>query len=276
MNRLPALLLLCASCSAHAIVIRHDVDDARYRVAPSEFPALADIPGEGHGILIAPRWVVTAAHVLPAHALDQVSIAGVPRRVERVVVYPGYEKLPDALVQQSLASGDATPAMAHLAASDDIALVLLAEPVADVAPAPLYAGSDEIGQQVKLVGKGGTGNGLEGMGQHSPHRTELRRAFNTVVDADERWLSLRFDAGDAGLALEGVGGDGDSGGPVLVEVDGEWRVAGLFSWKRVEGPLADFRTGTYGQTSYSLRVARYAAWIDSVMASERPGATATP
>ena len=51
------LALLITSTSAGAIVIRHDVDDAKYRIAASEFPALADMPGEGHGVLIAPRWM---------------------------------------------------------------------------------------------------------------------------------------------------------------------------------------------------------------------------
>jgi hypothetical protein len=268
MIRIPALLLLCLSFPAHAIVIRHDVDDARYRVESTEFPALADIPGEGHGVLVAPQWVVTAAHVLPAHTLEQVEVGGVPRKVERVVVYPGYTKLPDALIQPALVSGDWTPVMEHLRASDDIALIQLAERVVDVAPATLFLGDDENGRQVKLIGKGGTGNGRDGMGPHSPHRTALRRAFNTVAAAEGRWLSLVFDAGDRGHALEGVGGDGDSGGPVLVEVDGEWRVAGLFSWKHADGPLAEFRTGRYGQTSYSLRVSRYSAWIAAVMAGK--------
>lgn len=75
-------LLLAASSTAHAIVIRHDVDDAQYRVPATEFPALVDMPGEGHGALIAPQWVVTAAHTLPMHAdLKQVVING-PNRTE--------------------------------------------------------------------------------------------------------------------------------------------------------------------------------------------------
>ena len=61
MIRLLLLTLLAASSSAGAVVIRHDVDDAKYRIRAAEFPALVDMPGEGHGVLITPQWLVTAA-----------------------------------------------------------------------------------------------------------------------------------------------------------------------------------------------------------------------
>ena len=54
-NRLILICLLAISLPAYGIVIRHDVDDSKYRVATTEFPALVDLPGEGHGILIAPQ-----------------------------------------------------------------------------------------------------------------------------------------------------------------------------------------------------------------------------
>lgn len=85
MPRLILLTLLVASFSAHAVVIRDDVDDAKYRVPPSEFPALADMPGEGHGVLIAPQWVVTAAHAVTWQpAMKRITING---RRERLSVW---------------------------------------------------------------------------------------------------------------------------------------------------------------------------------------------
>ena len=64
MPRLLLLLLLVVASSAGAVVIRHDVEDSQYRVAATAFLALADVPMEGHGVLIAPQWVVTAAHAV--------------------------------------------------------------------------------------------------------------------------------------------------------------------------------------------------------------------
>jgi len=86
MTRLLLLALLAVSVSASSIVIRDDVDDAQYRIPASEFPALADMPGEGHGVLIAPQWVITAAHAITWQSeIKQVTINGVPVIDEEVV-----------------------------------------------------------------------------------------------------------------------------------------------------------------------------------------------
>jgi hypothetical protein len=262
MPRLIILPLLAVSFAAGAIVIRHDVDDAKYRVPLAEFPALADIPGEGHGVLIAPQWVVTAAHTTLGHPRE-VILNGVPRRVERVVIHPGYKTLPQELIAQALESGDASRAMAFQASNDDIALVMLSAPVTDVAPALLFRGSRESGKLAKFIGKGATGNGLTG--QAGPNRTVLRRAFGTIEQADGNWLISRFNAGPRSHPLEGMSGSGDSGGPVLIRSNGRWRLAGLAAWKYVDGNAAAFRTGVYGQKTYNIRLSSYARWIDSVL-----------
>jgi hypothetical protein len=267
MPRLLALMLLCVASTAGAIIVRDDVDDARYRVDASELPALVDLPGESHGVLVAPTWILTAAHTVAGHAPTTVTLGDVCRQVKRVVVHDGYRPLPDAVVQRVLANKDATEILPLLAASADIALVELAGPVADIAPMPLFRGRDEQGRLAKFVGKGGTGTGLEGQPVHSPHRTELRRAFNTIDFVDERWLGYVFDRGDQGHALEGVGGNGDSGSPLLVEVDGQWQVAGLMAWKVAGGDPATHRAGKYGAEFRGTRVSSYLEWIDGTIAA---------
>lgn len=112
---------LAVSTAVGAVVIRADVNDAKYRVPASAFPALVDMPGEGQGVLIAPQWVVTAAHAPPMQMQgmgDEVSIGGVARRVKRVITYPGYKKLPDKLVKEALASGDISKVYAFLGSSN--------------------------------------------------------------------------------------------------------------------------------------------------------------
>ena len=186
------------------------------------------------------------------------------RKVERVILHPGYKQLP-----KELQSGDIAPGMKFLASIDDIALIKLVEPVTDVAPVALYRASDELGQRVKLIGKGATGNGAVGLGPHASHRTELRRAFNTVSRSEERWLGYMFDTGASALPLEGASGNGDSGGPVLIKVKDEWQLAGVTSWKyQDKGTVADFRPGLYGQLTYQARISHYAPWIDAVLASD--------
>jgi hypothetical protein len=279
MRRLLPFALLAISFTAGAVVIRSDVDDAEYRVQASEFPALAEMPGEGQGVLIAPRWVVTAAHAAPMQMQgmeEDVTIAGVARKVERVIKYPGYKRLPDKLVKEALASGDISRVWAFLGASNDIALIELASPVADVTPVPLYRGNKEVGMTVELVGKGATGNGSKGQDPHSPHRGVLRRAFNGMAGADARYVWYRFDPPPSALPLEGVMGSGDSGGPLLVGTGSARQLVGLASWSKYPPghpflskwkPGRPFVEGLYGVDAYAVRISSYIQWIEGVMSA---------
>jgi hypothetical protein len=279
MKHLLLVALLAISFTANAIVIRGGVKDSKYRVPASAFPALVDMPGEGHGVLIAPRWVVTAAHAAPMQMQgmdDDVSIGGMARRVKRVITYPGYKKLPNQLITEALASGDLSKVWAFLASSNDIALIELASPVTDVTPVPLYRGNKEVGMTVELVGKGATGNGNVGQDPHSSHRTVLRRAFNVIVGADARYVWYRFDPPPSALPLEGIGGSGDSGGPLLIGHGSSRQLVGLASWSKYPPghpflskwvPGRPFVEGLYGVISYDVRISSYIQWIEGVISA---------
>jgi hypothetical protein len=265
MARLLLIALLAVSFSASAIVIRDDVDDSKYRVPASGFPALADMPGEGHGVLIAPRWVVTAAHAVTWQSeIGHIVLDGIPRDVERVVVHPGYRKPPQELLDRALATWDWTLFAVLLSSSDDIALLELTEPVTDVAPVAFHEGDGEFGSVVKIMGKGATGTGVAGYEFSDPHRTELRHAYNTITSAHGRWLCYVFDEPSDALPLEGGSGSGDSGGPLLLQTGDDWLLAGLTSWTAPQGAV---RTppGRYGQISCNVRLGHYREWIESVI-----------
>lgn len=267
MIRVLLLALLAVSFSASAIVIRDDVDDSKYRVPASEFPALVDMPGEGHGVLIAPQWVITAAHAITWQSeVKQVTINGISRNVERLVIHPGYKKPPQELLDQALATWDWTLFRVLLSSSDDIALLKLAQPVTDVSPVETNKSDDEFGQIIKIVGKGATGNGVTGYEFSSSHRTELRRAYNKVTSADGRWLCYMFDKPSDALPLEGGSGSGDSGGPVLFQAEKEWLLTGLTSWS---DPQSAIRTpGRYGQITCNVRVSHYKDWIGNTISAQ--------
>jgi len=265
------LVLLVLSFSASAVVIRDDVDDTKYRVPDSELPALADIPMEGQGVLIDPRWLITAAHAVTwqSGGVNEVTINHVPRHVERLVLYPGYRKLPQSLVDKALKTGDATQIIAFLSVSNDVALLKLSEPVTDVAPITIYRRNDELGKIVKIVGKGATGAGSRGQDADGAHRTVLRRAFNKITGVQGQWLCYTFHKPPSALPLEGISGDGDSGGPVLIQVKGQWEVAGLVSWKRGKDNAILLHPGFYGQTNYNVRLSHYVNWIDNVILTDK-------
>lgn len=269
MIRFLLFALFMVSSTASAVVIRHDVDDSDYRIPAAEFPALVDMPGEGHGILIADQWVITAAHTIPQQSeLQQVVINGMSRDVEHVVVHPGYKTLPQELIDQAMASGEAMLIVVFLASSDDIALVKLTQPVMDVAPVAIYKDNNESGQIVKIVGKGATGTGATGHDPRGPNRTELRRAFNKVTSAHGRWFCYVFDEPPSSLPLEGVLGNGDSGGPVLIHMEDQWLLAGLASWKFVQGNVLTAWPGRYGQIACNVRLSHYVEWIESVVSGQ--------
>ena len=267
MTRLLLLALLVASPSASAIVIRDDVDDSKYRVPASDFPALVDMPGEGHGVLIAPQWVITAAHAITWQPeIKQVGINGISRDVERLVIHPGYKKPPQELLDQALATWDWTLFRVLLSSSDDIALLKLAQPVTDVSPVAINRSDDEFGQTIRILGKGATGTGVTGYEFSSSHRTELRHAYNKVTSANGRWLCYIFDKPSDALPLEGGSGSGDSGGPILFQAGKDWLLAGLTSWG---DPQSAVRTpGHYGQISCNVRLSHYKDWIESAMSAQ--------
>lgn len=254
---------LLAGSTASAVVIRHDVPDARYHTTFSAFPQLADMPGVGHGVLIAPQWVVTAAHAIQSNA-NEIQIAGKPRAVAQVIFHPGYRAMPQDMIQRAVATNDAAEAVRHLRGNHDIALIRLVQPVKDVAPMAIYRGNRELGRTVQIFGKGATGTGLTGVAPGSPQRGTLRRAFNRISAADAQWVTYTFDRGPGAHRLEGMSGSGDSGGPALIHDGKRWILAGLTSWQ--DGNM-DLRvpSSRYGQMTVSARLSYYAGWIDEVL-----------
>jgi len=225
---------------AEGIVIRHDREDARHRELAENYPAAVALLPDGAGTLVAPRWVLTAAHVaeLSSEVDLQVQVGDARLPVERVVFHPKW-------------SGRG----AH-----DVAMLQLASPVRDPAPVGLFEGRDEQGREVVFVGHGDFGNGLTGPETMDGVR---RAATNTVVAVDPDWVYFVFDEPEKATDLEGVSGPGDSGGPALVRHDGRLYVLGVSSHaKGRDGP------GRYGVREVYTRVSTHAEWIREVIAGK--------
>lgn len=233
-----AFAAACVSLQALAIQTRPDRDDEEYRELATRYASAVALPGGGAGALIAPRWVLTTAARAQALATGpnpaSLLIRGKPYPVSRVWAHP-----------------DATKGLGA-----DIALALLAEPVAGVEPTPIYRPQDEAGQAVRMVGFGPAGV----IGK-PPVASDgrARAAINTVDRVQPRELGMRLKAPEEASDLQGAETPADSGGPGYIEVARRPYVAGLILPPNRSGPAA------VGDWTRLVRVSAFAEWVDDVM-----------
>lgn len=242
--RQPRLLLLAhvlvsvlassALLPAGAIQTRPDRGDDEYRELATRYTAAVSLPTGGAAVLVAPRWLLTTAHRAEPLSASRAAIviASRPYTAQRVWLHP-----------------DATKG-----AGADIALVLLAEPVAGIEPSPIHREPNELGQTLRIIGFGPTGPiGKPPVAADG----KARAAINTVDRVLPRELGMRIKGPDEASDLQGLETPADSGGPGIVEVARRSFVAGLL--------LKPESAGGVGHWTRLVRVSAYADWIDDVM-----------
>jgi MYXO-CTERM domain-containing protein len=244
-----ALFAFVWAQDAQGIITRDDVPDASYVVADSDYPAVVDLfePGDCIGTLITTQHLLTVAHCAEdLTASGTLSVGGTSYSIAQVTLHPDWNDW-----------------------DNDIALIRFEDPTTGITPYELFAGTDEQGQSLILVGRGPHATGLEG----EPGATtdgQLRRATNLIASADGQWLEVRFDSPQeaAVTELEGVGAAGDSGGPAFIETTDGLQLAGLNSWG---DPAPGGAIGQYGGTDHSTRVSYFADWIQGEISNPTAG-----
>jgi hypothetical protein len=242
---------------AHAIVVRDGQDDSLYRTLGSSTPydSVGRFQGTtartgfmASGTLVAPDWVLTAAHVVDNAKTLSFNIGGQTYEVDRKIVYPSW-------------NGD-------LWSGNDIGLVHLVKPVENIKPAQLYTGSGELNQSDTVVGFGKTGTGDSG----DTKSDGMKRGAQNVISQIEnkRLLVADFDnplppgAVPLGythaLPLEGLIAPGDSGGGLFITTATGTYLAGINSFV---GSDFGMPRSVYGNFSGHTRVSAYSDWIEA-------------
>ena len=258
------LFVIVASYSSQAIIVRHDVGQARYQVKAIDYPAIFFLERQGSrkvcvATLIHPQWALTAAHCLQetmlGETLDEgrrfaVRLAGSDREIDLAIRHPRYQS----------GSPDDT----------DLALLRFRSAAATPNPMPLNQSTSELHQVVSIFGWGYFGIGTQGR-QYDDGR--MRRATNRISQAD-RYLRFVFDdprqRSVESLPLEGTLGLGDSGGPAILDTETGPLLAGI-AVGEIMGPGFEEETqGRYGSEAIYERVSSHIAWIEAVIGSELP------
>ena len=213
--------------------------------------------------LVAPQWVLTAAHCLTGNGELEVF----PQTTSFLVGTNANPKSAQGPIAGTLYAADAFvihPDFEPVYNANDLGLVHLAQPVAGVPPVPV-SGSflNAVGADVLYVGFGAT----EGITHaDSGIKRSATAAITWIYD-----LVYTSDYAGAGTCF------GDSGGPGLLQLDGEWRMVGVNSaLSGCPAGATDCPPDPCHTTSVVTRTDAYATWIAGVIGSPPPSCQTDP
>ena len=213
----------------------------------SDFPSVGTVGAWGSdfcsGTLISQTFVLTAAHCAESvgDTDGNFTLDGQTYTTEKVHMHPDWN--------DSVFGTDA---------ANDIALYELNQAVSGTTPSPIFTGTPQVGDELKLVGFGAGGDGTTG---HNGDYGTKRVGTTPIDQVTSTLIHWSFDDNS-----ESNTAPGDSGGPAFLLVDGMHQVAGVTSG-------GDRYDAGIGDNSYDTRVDAYQDWINQLTEGEsKPGA----
>ncbi len=270
---LAVTLLLTAGGNAHALMAGNAPDSPEQRIdantTSSPWTGVGSLSVNGgtfSGVVIGPRHVLTAAHVVKGAAPEKIVFnlnygANLSHRIPASAVfvhpdYTGFDK--------------------HDITRDDIAVVELgAEVTEGVAIYDLNTAPPRPGLILTLVGYGASGSGTQGVtvGSNPAVKRTGKNAVDGVVADDEGSGALEaylydFDGpeesangGPATLGndIETTVGNGDSGSPAFIASHGRWLLAGINTFQ------LGANAPKFGSLGGGMLISAYAEWIQGIL-----------
>jgi|APCry1669188879_1035177.scaffolds.fasta_scaffold54783_1 secreted trypsin-like serine protease len=237
-------LLFTSILSSFGGTIDPDTPDSKYIEYGENFNSVVKLccfDGKGlscgSAVVIAPEWIVTAAHVVENCNSWTVTIGEEKYGIKKMIMHPSYKP--------------------EIFNSNDIAVGKLTKKI-DLQHYPnLYTESDEVGKMCSISGWGFTGTFNTGVQKNDNKR---RAGYNTVDKIQNNVLVCSPSRRDGKITeLEYLICSGDSGGGLFIEN----KLAGVHS--SVAG-YDGSSNSSYGDEARHTRVSIYANWINDTIA----------
>lgn len=242
-------LFLCSSCLAGTI--DPSVPDEKYLEYGSQHECVVPITvmcdcGKKEGphemkasaVVISPRWILTAAHVVEGKRDARVKVRGEDFPL-KVVFDKRFNR--DKLYMYDLALGES---------DRDMRLDFYPE---------LYEKKDEVGKAASICGYGLTGT----FGSGSVKPGGIKRAGSNIVDKASDHVIFCSVSGGRRTSMEFLISKGDSGGGLFIDQ----KLAGINSF--INAPDGKYNSN-YGDESAHTRISLFIPWIRAHMKGENP------
>ena len=273
-----ATIFVLFTAQAHALMAGGSPDSPAARIDPntttSSWAGVGSLSvgtGTYTATLIAPNYILTAAHVVAGATLDSVTFnlnfgGDLTQRIgaAEIFIHPDYH-------------GFNSPNL-----NDDLAIIRLASPVPT--GVPIYGLHHDLlatGTTLTFVGYGASGMG--NIGTTVPANPAVKRTGQNNADqfalddegsgkAEVYYFDFDGPKGTSNLVggntlgntLETTVSGGDSGSPAFIRSsDGNWQLAGIntFTFTHMAGQT----TSTFGTGGGGMLVSTYAPWIGNIV-----------
>jgi secreted trypsin-like serine protease len=270
-----------AAAPAGAVVLSDGASDTDSRALANSFEyssvgQIFETTGSGNftasGVMIAPGWVLTAAHVTAA--------------ATSLTFYTDGGSTDFSASRTGGIAADAwytNPAFTGVGTDGgDIALIHLGNMPACFAAAAcqtatIYTGASELNKLATMIGYGHTGTGSTGATAFDGLKRSGSNTVNQIYGASNDILLADFDSGSSAdnatgsrtpVTNEAIIASGDSGGGLFEIIGGIEYLVGITSF--IAAPLDGIIDSDYGDVAGWTRVSSYASWIDSTIAANTP------